>query len=238
MADPFSSRPESFNLDESPRPPTLVQIRAPAGPGIALRMLSIVGVGIALVAALGWAAYRLTVNQVGPVVMQAAPTVTETLSPQPVPADLNSELARLTIDAAVSAPVWSRESLMDWISPFDASVPDGAPPADTRNATQAGSYEVSVRLGKGDTIGSALQKLGFEAEAIADAVSALAPHVRLKRLPIGLGMTLQIQPSEKEGDKPILQALTLQPEGRREITVERDDDGQYVVELPNRSKTR
>jgi hypothetical protein len=132
---------------------------------------------------------------------------------------------------------------VDWISPFDASVPDrqilsGAPPADTRNATQAGSYEVSVRLEKGDTIGSALQRLGFEAEAIADAVSALAPHVRLKRLPIGLGMTLQIRPSEKEGAKPILQALTLQPEGRREITVERDDEGQYVVELLNRSTTR
>ena len=234
---------ESFNLDESPRSPTFVQIRAPAGPGIARRMLFIVGVGIALVAALGWAAYRLTVNEVGPVVIQAAPTVTETLSPQPVPADPNSELARLTIDAAVSAPVWTRESAMDWISPFDASVPDrqvlsGAPLADTRNATQAGSYEVSVRLEKGDTIGSALQRLGFEAEAIADAVSALAPHVRLKRLPIGLGMTLQIRPSEKEGAKPILQALTLQPEGRREITVERDDEGQYVVELPNRSTTR
>jgi len=86
----------------------------------------------------------------------------------------------------------------------DRQVLSGAPPADTRNATQAGSYEVSVRLEKGDTIGSALQKLGFEAEAIADAVSALAPHIRLKRLPIGLGMTLQIQPSEKEGAKPIL----------------------------------
>lgn len=234
---------ESFNLDESPRPPTFVQIRAPAGPGIARRMPFIVGVGIALVAVLGWAAYRLTVNQVAPVVMQAAPTVTETLLPQPVPADLNSELARLTIDAAVSASVWRRESLMDWISPFDASVPDrqvlsGVPPADWRNATQADSYEVSVRLEKGDTIGSALQKLGFEAEAIADAVSALTPHVRLKRLPIGLGMTLQIRPSEKEGAKPILQALTFQPEGRREITVARDAEGQYVVKLPNRSTAR
>jgi hypothetical protein len=145
---------------------------------------------------------RTTVDQAAPVVLQAAPVVTETLSPQPVPADLNSELARLTIDAAVSAPVWTRESLMDRISPFDASVPDrqalsDAPPADTRDATQAGPYEVSVRLGKGHTIGSALQKLGFEAEAIADAVSALTPHVRLKRLPIGLGMTLQIRPSDK-----------------------------------------
>jgi hypothetical protein len=104
--------------------------------------------------------------------------------------------------------------------------------------TQANLYEVSVRLEKGDTIGSALQKLGFEAEAIADAVSALTPHVRLKRLPIGLGMKLQIRPSAEEGARPILQALTLQPEGRREITIERDEDGQYVVELPNRSTTR
>ena len=69
--------------------------------------LFIAGVGIALVAALGWAAYRLTVNQVGPG-DAGHTTVTETLSPQPVPADLYPELARLTTDAAVSAPVWSR----------------------------------------------------------------------------------------------------------------------------------
>jgi hypothetical protein len=51
-------------------------------------------------------------------------------------------------------------------------------------------------------------------------------------------MKLQIRPSAEEGARPILQALTLQPEGRREITIERDEDGQYVVELPNRSTTR
>ena len=107
----FILPPETFNIDKSSRAPTFVQIRAPAGPGIARRMLFIVGVGTALVAALGWAAYRLTVNQVAPVAMQAAPTVTETLTPQPVPADLYAELAELATDTAVSAPVWSRESL-------------------------------------------------------------------------------------------------------------------------------
>jgi hypothetical protein len=243
MAQGNVAMAESVNLDEQPRPPTFVQIRTPAGPGIVRRMLFIVGAGIALVAACGWAIHRLTVDQAASVVMQPAPAVTETRVPQPAPADLDSELARLTIDAAVSAPAWTRESLIDRISPFDASVParqmhSDAPPADPRNATQAGSYEVSVRLGKGDSIGSALQKLGFEAEAVADAVSALAPHVRLKRLPIGLAMTLEIRPPDKEGARPILQALTLQPEGRREITVERDDGGQYVVEMPNRATTR
>ncbi len=230
---------ESFNLDESTRPPTFVQIREPAGPAIARRMLFVGGVAIALAAAFGWAVWHLTADQGAPVAMQAAPAVTTPLSPPPAPANLESELARLTIDAAASEPFWTRESLMDGILPFDASVPArqlvaDAEPADARHATQADSYEVSVRLGKGDTIASALQRLGVEAEAIADAVSALAPHVRVKRLPIGLGMTLQIRPPDKEGARPILQALTLQPEGRREITVERDDGGQYVVELPNR----
>ena len=206
-------------------------------------MLVIVGVGIALTTALGWAVWRLTVEPATPVVMQATPPVAEVPPPQPAPADLDSELAKLMIDTAASEPVWRRESLMDRISPFDASVPDrqipsGPSPADTPNATQDGSYEVSVRLGRGDTIGSALQKVGFEAKAIADAVAAVAPHVRLKRLPIGLGMTLQIRPPEQEGAKPILQALTLQPEGRREITIERTDEGRYVVELPDRSTAR
>jgi hypothetical protein len=233
---------ESFNLDESPRPPTFVRIDAPA-PSTMRKMLVIMGVGITLASALGWAAYRLTIEPVAPVAMQAAPPVAELPPPQPAPADLDSELARLTIDTAASEPIWRRESLMDRISPFDESAPDrqvpsGPSPADPPKATQAGSYEMSVRLGRGDTIGSALQKLGFEARAIADAVSAVAPHVRLKRLPIGLGMTLQIRPPEQEGAKPILQALTLQPEGRRQITVERTDEGQYVVELPGRSTAR
>lgn len=244
MADPSSCRPESVDPDESPRPPTFVQIRTPARRGAARSMLVIVGIGIALAGALGWAAYRLAVSPADPVAMQAAaPTVTETLPAQPPPADPNAEVAKLATDAAVSAPVWPRQSLMDRISPFDAAVPDheapsSAPPADTPDATQDGSYEVSVRLEKGETIGSALQRLGFEAEAIAKAVAALAPHVRLKRLPVGLGMKLQVRPSEKENDKPVLQALTLQPDGRRQITVERDDEGRYVVEAPDRSRVR
>jgi hypothetical protein len=242
MANPSSSRPDSSTVGESPRPPTFVRIDAPVS-GIRRKMLVVLGVGVALTTALGWTAYRLMVEPAAPVAMQAAPTVAEVPPPQPAPADLDSELARLTINTAASEPVWRRESLMDRISPFDASVPDrqvpsGPSPADTPNAMQDGSYEVSVRLGRGDTIGSALQKLGFEAKAIADAVSAVAPHVRLKRLPIGLGMTLQIRPPEQEGAKPILQALTLQPEGRQQVTVERTDEGRYVVELPDRSTAR
>ncbi len=100
---------------------------------------------------------------------------------------------------------------------------------DIGNATQPGSYEVSVHLGRAIRSEGALLKLGFEPQAIADAVSALARHVSPEALPIGLGMTVQIRRSEKESAKPVLQALTMQPEGSREITVERNGKGQYVV---------
>ena len=230
---------ESFNLDESTRPPTFVQIREPAGPAIGRRMLFIGGVAIALAAAFGWAAWHPTADQVAPVAMQAAPAVTGPLSPQPDPAKLEIRTGqahdrRCRIRAALDAGIADGRHIA--VRCLSSRSPGAwrCAAAGARPATQAGSYEVSVRLGKGDTIASALQGLGVEAEAIADAVSALAPHVRLKRLPIGLGMTLQILPPDKEGARPILQALTLQPEGRREITVERDDGGQYVVELPNR----
>lgn len=54
--------------------------------------------------------------------------------------------------------------------------------------------------------------------------------MKLKRLPVGLDMTVQIRPPGEEGAQPILQALILHPEGRREIKVERDDAGNYAVE--------
>jgi hypothetical protein len=178
MANPSSGRPDASNVDESPRPPTFVQIHA--RPTTTIRkMLVTVGVGIALVTALGWAAYRVTVELVVPVVMQVAPTVAESLPPQPSPADLYSELTRLTIVAAISALVWSRESLTDQILPFDASVSDrqllsGAPTAYTRAATQAGSYEVPIASGRGirskARCESSASRGGYR-----DAVSALAP---------------------------------------------------------------
>lgn len=243
MDDPSSSRVDSSDSDGARRPPTFVQIRPPARPGAARLKLAIVGAALVFAAVLAWSAYRPGVEQVESLVTQAAPVPTETPAPRQAPADLYPELARRATDEARARPVWSRESLMDRVAPFDPSVPDRsvtaeAPPADTRPSAHDGSYEVTARLGKGETIGSALQKRGFTAKTVAEVVSALARHVSLKRLPIGLDMVLQIRPAEEDGARPILQALTLQPEGRREITVEREDDGTYVVTPQGRATER
>jgi murein DD-endopeptidase MepM/ murein hydrolase activator NlpD len=91
-------------------------------------------------------------------------------------------------------------------------------------------YETVVRLEKGDTFGSVLHDLGLASDEIADAISALASQVSMKRLPVGQAMTLQIRTPDEAEAKPVLQTLTIRPEARREITLERDDEGGYGVE--------
>ena len=71
--------------------------------------------------------------------------MTETPPPQPAQADQYPELVGpVRTNIAVSAPVWSRQTLMDRIAPFDPSVPDRgtraeAKPADIDNATDMGN---------------------------------------------------------------------------------------------------
>ena len=240
MADAFPS-----DFDGPPRPPTFVQIRPPAKPGGAGRKLGMLGVGLALAVAVGWAAWQWTDKPATApaVIAAAAPPVTAAApAAPPVPEDLYGKLADRAVDAAVAEPPWSRESLMERVAPFDPSVaaraPSSTPPVDTGSAATAGLQEISVQLGKGETIGSALKKRGFTADTIAEVISALSPHVSLKRLPAGLDMTVEVRPSAEEGAKPILQALTLHPEGRKEIKVERDGDGNYAVEPRKRPSTR
>lgn len=53
----------------------------------------------------------------------------------------------------------------------------------------------------------------------------MAGQLDLKRLPVGQVMTLRIQPPDAS-DKPLLLGVTIRPEARREIVLERNDDGQ------------
>jgi murein DD-endopeptidase MepM/ murein hydrolase activator NlpD len=81
-------------------------------------------------------------------------------------------------------------------------------------------------------LGSVLRELGFAAQDVADAVAALASHVSMKRLPVGQAVTVKMRPPDDAANaSPILLALTIRPEPRREITLERDDEGDYSVEV-------
>lgn len=90
--------------------------------------------------------------------------------------------------------------------------------------------ETLVRLGKGDTVAKVLNRLGIASGDARNTIAALAAHIRLKSLPIGQAMTVRIRSAADAGAKPILLALTIRPEPRREITLEREEDGDYSVE--------
>ncbi|UYN93236.1 MAG: peptidoglycan DD-metalloendopeptidase family protein [Enhydrobacter sp.] len=116
------------------------------------------------------------------------------------------------------------------VGPAEFRAP-GAPPEPVQDEPQStDSYETVVRLGKGDTVAGLLGDLDFAREEIARAVATLADHVEMRRLPVGLSMAVQVRaPGEGEEAKPILQALTIRPEARREITLERDDKGDFAA---------
>lgn len=88
-------------------------------------------------------------------------------------------------------------------------------------------YEMSVRLDKGDTMAGVLGELDLAAAEVADVVDALAEHVNLRRLPIGQSIDVKLQGPAEGRAKPILLALAVRPEARREITVERDEQGEF-----------
>jgi hypothetical protein len=155
--------------------------------------------------------------------------------PSPTAGPHHAETLRQAIDAVLAAPDWRRDSVMDRLFPFDPAVAARAPAAPslavTAEAAPADSIEVSARLGKGETLAGGLHKLGLPAATIAEVISAMAPHVSLKRLPIGTSISLQLRRPQPDGAAPILQELALRPPAGREIDVKRTDDGGYAVEL-------
>ena len=106
-----------------------------------------------------------------------------------------------------------------------AGVPDREPEA---AAPAPPLVETSARLKKGGTVAGALHGLGIAAGDVSNAVAALKARVRLNRLPVGQEITVKLGPAEDEG-KPLLVALRIRPEPRREVTLERDDSGDFSV---------
>ncbi len=234
MPDQTSSRersPDSVDRFVSPSPtsrtihkdavtpPTFVQIRAPA-PARGVGRTVGIGMGcLAIVAALGWA-----VSRPDPELRTAdASRVPSRLasdfdfypeSGTPMPEMMVLAPTDSLAETSVAAPVAASDP-----APIDA------------DQVQPPSVETSVRLKNGDTIARVLGRLGVVAKEAAEAVAALAKHVRMERLPIGQTITVKIRPADDEEDVPVLLALSIRPEPRRKFMLERDEDGDYAVEV-------
>jgi murein DD-endopeptidase MepM/ murein hydrolase activator NlpD len=111
----------------------------------------------------------------------------------------------------------------------------GGPSAERPDATAdepstTDTYETVVRLDKGDTLAGVLGELGFAPREVGNAIAALAPHLKLKRLPIGQAMTLEIQAPAEANTPAVLQSLVVRPEARREVALRRGADGTFDVQ--------
>jgi murein DD-endopeptidase MepM/ murein hydrolase activator NlpD len=172
--------------------------------------------------ALGWAMVRFFET--------AAPAETAATSRPVIDLDSYPETGTPMREVAFHPPVLAPDFLPDpppdpptsedILTAFSAAVPSVAPP----------QVETLVRLAKGDTVARVLHRLGVATGDISSTIETLAGRVRLKSLPIGQVLRVTIRPAEEAGAKSVLQALTIRPAPQREITLERDGEGDYSVE--------
>ena len=230
--------------------PTLVRIARPAAAAPVWRKLAGGLGGLALVLAVGWAAAGYLPRHSLPA---ASPAAIDAPSPRLVSAlDSYPESGTPMPDLAADGQGGDGQAVADGgTSSSDGAAsppgPEFGPPefaprefagfgpasgaraGDDAAPQPASVYETDVRLEKGDTLGGVLHDLGFAPDAVGNATAALASHLRLNRLPAGQAMTLQIRTPDEAAGAPILQSLTIRPDARRELTLERDDAGGYGV---------
>jgi murein DD-endopeptidase MepM/ murein hydrolase activator NlpD len=104
--------------------------------------------------------------------------------------------------------------------------PEDLPPVAI--AIDAVGLERSVlRLGKGDTLTSVLADLDLDRGDVARAISALRPHLDIRRLKVGQAVRVTLERPADSDTPPILHDLTIRPEARRQVTLELDDSGAY-----------
>ncbi|MCW5733794.1 MAG: peptidoglycan DD-metalloendopeptidase family protein [Enhydrobacter sp.] len=195
------------------KPPTFVQIRQPAPGGGIGRKFGIALSGLAIAIALGWAMPRP--------VPDASSTAQDSVPSRLASAlDLYPEAGTPLPDMTALASVDASVGALPGASNSAAADAEPAPPP----------VETSVRLKKGDTVSRMLGRLGIVAGEVAEVVAALAKHMRMERLAIGQLIDMTLQPAEVAGAEPVLLALSIRPEPRREYRLERDEDGDYSVE--------
>jgi murein DD-endopeptidase MepM/ murein hydrolase activator NlpD len=254
MPDQTSSRERTFDSVDHPvspssqkraiqqdaaTPPTFVQIHAPAPTGGIGRTIGIGLGGLAIAAVLGWAVSRPAPDRSAAGESRTPSRLASDLDLYPGSGTPILDMAALApADASVHASVDAPPPASDPESPASDLAPPASVPAPTASVpTPAASdpaepppVETSVHLKKGDTIARVLGRLGVVAGEVAEVVAALAKHVSMQRLPIGQAITVKIRPADEAEAEPVLLALSIRPEPRRKLMLERDEDGDYTVE--------
>lgn len=221
------------HLQEPSAQPTFVQLRKPDAADQVRWQIGVGLAGFVIIAAIGWAVVRLSSIHTTPMALEAPSRQASAFDLYPesgTPMPEVSPAAWADAGPAVPSDLLSSPAEGGVSSAFELRPLTSPPGQESETTPGAPSYETSVQLEKGDTLGSALHELGFAKVDVGNAISVLASHVNLKRLPTGQEMTLTIRRPDEATAGPILQSLAIRPEAHREITIKRDEGGDYTVE--------
>lgn len=136
--------------------------------------------------------------------------------------------ARLQAGVADTRPMPSASPQEDEWEVVARQIPAPEEPPPPSPASFAVPLEESVlHLSRGDTLTSLLVGLDLDRGDVARAVAALRPHLDSRRLKVGQAVRVTLERSPDLGAPPVLRDLTIRPEPRRLVTLEREDAGTY-----------
>lgn len=99
--------------------------------------------------------------------------------------------------------------------------------SDLESASEQFENERKIKINKGDTIASVLEKAGFEKTEVYLASKALSKVFNLRNLKVGQELLVR---GEKQNDELQLQYIELKPDVTYKIAVSRDENGNFKAE--------
>ena len=99
------------------------------------------------------------------------------------------------------------------------AVPDDSPP----------SFHHTLRVGRGDTLGKMLTRVGVSGQEANAAFTALKTHFDARRIRVGQEIEITLAPPLNAADKGQLLGLTVANGPLEEVSVERGPEGDYVA---------
>jgi murein DD-endopeptidase MepM/ murein hydrolase activator NlpD len=182
-----------------PARPTVVHFPQPS---TRWRTPAAIAVLVLCALALVWGLSRQEQRQAVTAEARLAPSATAAAVPPPTPEEEREMLAR--------------------------QIPAPQEPPPVLMASDANRLEKTIlRLANGDTLANLLADLDLERAEVARAIAALRPHLDIRRLQVGQPVHVTLETPVATGTPRVLHDLTIRPEARREVMLERGDDGSF-----------
>jgi murein DD-endopeptidase MepM/ murein hydrolase activator NlpD len=135
-----------------------------------------------------------------------------------------------TAMTAPTGPAAAPATMPDHDQDFFSVPPTAAADSQMQPAAPSDRLDMVLRVDKGDTLVKILTDVGVPTADASGAVHAMAAVFNPRRLQIGQTLTVTVQPGTSSGDSAQLLQIAMRPEAERDVTVKRNDDGDFSAD--------